>query len=76
MAPSAAVVTLRAGAFTFALAFGDFVSFASFGYVSWPEVAVDAPPVAVLIEVPLKVTVRILLLTVAVNAADFLVYVV
>ena len=75
MAPSAAVVALRAGTFTFALAFCYFVSLASAGYVGRPEVAVGAPPVAVLVVVALNVTVRVLLLTSAVDAANLLVYV-
>ena len=75
MAPSAALVALGTSAFTFALAFGYFVSLASVSCVGRPEVTVGAPPVAVLVVVAFYVTVRILLITSSVNAADFLVYV-
>ena len=73
VAPSTAAVALRAGPLAFALAFGHFVSFASVSGLGRPEVAVIAPPIAVLVEVALNVTVWILLLAVTVDAADLLV---
>ena len=59
------------GAFALTLPFGYLVSFA--GTVSWPEIAVVAPPIAVLVEVTLNVTVWILILAVTIDAADLLV---
>ena len=71
VAPSAASIALRA--VTFTLTFGHLVSFSSIGYICWPEVAVRAPPIAVLVVVAFYVTVRVLLFTSSVDAPDLLV---
>ena len=76
MAPAAAAIALRARAFALAFTFGYLIRLASVSHVGRPEVAVYAPPIAVLVVVAFYVTVRALLLTAAVDAADLLVYVV
>ena len=73
VAPSTAAVALRAGPLAFALTLGYFVSLASVIGFGRPEVAVVAPPVAVFVKVAFNVSIRILLLAAAVDAADFLV---
>ena len=75
MAPATAVVALRATAPALALAFGYFVGFASVSRVGRPEVSIVAPPVAELVKIALNVGIRILLLTDAADAANFLVHV-
>ena len=72
MAPAATGVTLR-GAFTLAFAFGYLIGLTR--GVSWPTVPVKAPPVAVLVVLAGLVSIWVLLLAVAFNLADLLVYV-
>ena len=56
------------------MAFGYFVSAPFTGAVSRPAVAVEVPPVPVLVVVALLVTVRVLLFT-SINSSDFLAHV-
>ena len=76
MAPAPAVVALRTVTFALALAFGHFVSFASVSRISRPEVPIVAPPVAVLVKIPFNVSKWVLIFTIVVDTADFLIHVI
>ena len=76
MAPASAVVALRTVTLPLAFAFGYFVNLASVSYVGRPEVAVDAPPVPVIVVTAVLVLVRVLFLTSSVHSSDLLVYVI